>query len=119
MDEDEDTVGGVCVATNVKCIIEAINMISNREEIIDEFKKCYGYNARFKDGQLEAIEAVLNLNRILVVQKTGWGKSLVYFLATKMLRKYQEKFTLIISPLLVLMNNQIDSAAKLGLNVPV
>ncbi len=87
-------------------------------EIISEFKKYYGQNASFKEGQLEAIEAVLNNQRTLVVQKTGWGKSLVYFLATKMLRKSNpKKFTIIISPLLVLMNNQIESAAKLELDV--
>lgn len=89
----------------------------SREEIISEFKKYYGKDAAFKEGQLEAIEAVLGDERTLVVQKTGWGKSLVYFLATKMIRKEQNKFTLIISPLLVLMNNQIDSAAKLELDV--
>lgn len=92
-------------------------MIYNREEIISEFKKSYGNNASFKEGQLEAVEAVLEAQRTLVVQKTGWGKSLVYFLATKMIRKNQNKFTLIISPLLVLMNNQIDSAAQLELDV--
>jgi ATP-dependent DNA helicase RecQ len=89
----------------------------SREEIIREFKKYYGENAAFKEDQLEAIEAVLEAKRTLVVQKTGWGKSLVYFLATKMIRKNQNKFTLIISPLLVLMNNQIDSAAKLEMDV--
>lgn len=89
----------------------------NREEIISEFKKYYGNDASFKEGQLEAVEAVLEAKRTLVVQKTGWGKSLVYFLATKMIRKNQNKFTLIISPLLVLMNNQIESAAQLQLDV--
>lgn len=89
----------------------------NNLEIISELKKYYGEGAQFKEGQLEAIEAVLRGERTLVVQKTGWGKSLVYFLATKMLRKQQNKFTLIISPLLALMNNQIDSAARLELNV--
>lgn len=54
----------------------------------------------------------------MVVQKTGWGKSLVYFLATKLLKeKKRDGITLIISPLLALMNNQIDSAQRLGLNV--
>ena len=90
-----------------------------REEIISEFKKYYGEEANFKEGQLEAIEAVLDEKRTLVVQKTGWGKSLVYFMATKMIRKNQKKFSLIISPLKALMNNQIDSAANLGLNVKI
>lgn len=92
-------------------------MICDRNAIISELKRSYGQNASFREGQLEEIEAVLNGKRSLVVQKTGWGKSLVYFLATKMIRKNNKKFTLIISPLLALMNNQIDSAAKLELDV--
>lgn len=87
-------------------------------EIISEFKKYYGNDAAFKEGQLEAVEAVLNDQRTLVVQKTGWGKSLVYFLATKMIRKRNpQKFSIIISPLLALMNNQIESATQLELDV--
>lgn len=50
-----------------------------REEIISEIKKYYGEEESFKEGQLEAIEAVLDEKRALVVQKTGWGKSLVSF----------------------------------------
>ena len=81
-------------------------------------RESYGENAKFREGQKEAIEAVVNEKRTLVVQKTGWGKSLVYFLATKLLKeKKRDGITLIISPLLALMNNQIDSAQRLGLNV--
>lgn len=87
------------------------------EVLTKELKKSYGENAEYREGQLEAIMAVLDGKRTLVVQKTGWGKSLVYFMATKMIRKKSLKFTLIISPLLVLMDNQIDSALKLNLNV--
>lgn len=50
------------------------------------------------------------------MQKTGWGKSLLYFLSTKILRKEGKGFTLVISPLLALMNNQIESANNFGLN---
>lgn len=89
----------------------------NREYIISQFKSCYGTNAKFREGQLEAIECAVQGERILVVQKTGWGKSLVYFLTTKLLREQGMGLTLIVSPLLVLMNNQIDAANKLGLNV--
>ena len=74
-------------------------------ELMEELKNCYGENAEFREGQMEAIMAVLEGKRTLVVQKTGWGKSLVYFMATKMIRKKSEKFSLIISPLLVLMEN--------------
>ncbi len=86
-------------------------------ELQEELKKYYGEDALFREGQEEAIENVLKGKRTLVVQKTGWGKSLVYFLATKILRKDRSGFTLIISPLLALMNNQIDSAARLSLQV--
>ena len=86
-------------------------------ELLAELKKYYGENAVFREGQEEAIQAVLQGKRTLVVQKTGWGKSLVYFLAAKMLRKERPIVTLIISPLLSLMNNQIDSAKKLELQV--
>jgi len=50
-------------------------------------RESYGENAKFREGQKEAIEAVVNEKRTLVVQKTGWGKSLVYFLATKLLKE--------------------------------
>ena len=88
------------------------------DRIYEILKESYGENAEFREGQKEAIEAVVNGKRTLVVQKTGWGKSLVYFLATKLLKeKERDGITLIISPLLALMNNQIDSAQRLGLNV--
>jgi len=87
------------------------------EELLKELKNTYGQAAEFRDGQKEAIQSILNGKRLLIVQKTGWGKSLVYFLATKMLRNKDKGVTLIISPLLALMNNQIDSANKLGLHV--
>ena len=88
------------------------------DRIYEILKESYGENAEFREGQKEAIEAVVNGKRTLVVQKTGWGKSLVYFLATKLLKeKKRDGITLIISPLLALMNNQIDSAQRLGLNV--
>lgn len=86
-------------------------------ELRKELKKYYGETAEFREGQEEAIECLLNNQRLLVVQSTGWGKSLVYFLATKMLRKRAGGFALIISPLLALMNNQIESAARLSMRV--
>ena len=88
------------------------------DRIYEILRESYGENAKFREGQKEAIEAVVNGKRTLVVQKTGWGKSLVYFLATKLLKeKERDGITLIISPLLALMNNQIDSAKKMGINV--
>ena len=88
------------------------------DRIYEILRESYGENTKFREGQKEAIEAVVNGKRTLVVQKTGWGKSLVYFLSAKLLKeKKKDGITLIISPLLALMNNQIDSAKKLGINV--
>ncbi|NET56013.1 MAG: RecQ family ATP-dependent DNA helicase [Symploca sp. SIO2E6] len=72
--------------------------------------------ADFRDGQWEAIAALIeNKSRLLVVQRTGWGKSLVYFLATRLLRDQGAGFTLLISPLLALMRNQIAAAERIGI----
>ncbi|HEY5234349.1 MAG TPA: DEAD/DEAH box helicase [Verrucomicrobiae bacterium] len=66
--------------------------------------------ATFRAGQLEAIEHLIERRgSLLVVQRTGWGKSNVYFIAAKLLREQQAGPTLIISPLLALMRNQIAS----------
>ena len=73
-------------------------------------RQAYGKNAEFRDGQLEAIMAVVQSKRVFVVQKTGWGKSIIYFLSTKILRDKGRGLTIIISPLLALMNNQLYSA---------
>ena len=71
----------------------------------------------FRDGQWEAIDALVNQNhKLLVVQRTGWGKSSVYFISTKIFRDRNMGPTIIVSPLLALMRNQIDSARRLGIN---
>jgi ATP-dependent DNA helicase RecQ len=73
-------------------------------------------NADFRDAQWEAIEELLlNKSRLLVVQRTGWGKSLVYFLATRLLTDQGAGCTLLISPLLALMRNQIAAAQRIGI----
>lgn len=79
-------------------------------------KDAYGPDAEFRDGQLEAIVSVVEKRKTLVVQKTGWGKSIVYFIATKILREKGAGPTIIISPLLALMKNQVDSAALIGID---
>ena len=72
--------------------------------------------ATFHDDQWPAIEAlVAERARLLVVQRTGWGKSMVYFVATKLLREAGAGPTLILSPLLALMRNQVEAAQRLGL----
>jgi ATP-dependent DNA helicase RecQ len=73
-------------------------------------------DAEFRAGQLEAIrDVVADRARVLCVQRTGWGKSAVYFIATALLRDAGAGPTLIVSPLLALMRNQIAAAERLGL----
>lgn len=73
--------------------------------------------AEFRGGQWEAIDALVNRReRLLVVQRTGWGKSSVYFIATRILRVRGRGPTLIVSPLLALMRNQIEAAERLGVS---
>ena len=73
-------------------------------------------DAEFRDGQWEAIDALVNRReRLLVVQRTGWGKSAVYFIATRILRDRGRGPTLIVSPLLALMRNQIEAAGRIGI----
>ena len=82
-------------------------------------REVYGERAEFREGQYEAIESTLTHHRSLVVQKTGWGKSLVYFVCTRILRESGHGVTLIVSPLLALMENQLRSAETFGLHCAV
>ncbi|MHA7126569.1 RecQ family ATP-dependent DNA helicase [Janibacter indicus] len=69
----------------------------------------------FRDGQLEAIEALVGGGRrVLVVQRTGWGKSAVYFVASRLQRARGAGPALIVSPLLALMRDQIAAAERAG-----
>jgi ATP-dependent DNA helicase RecQ len=73
-------------------------------------------NATFRNDQEVAIKTLVeDSNRLLVVQKTGWGKSFVYFIAAKMLREHGLGTALLVSPLLSLMRNQIQAARRMGL----
>src|SRR5215204_1883455 len=73
--------------------------------------------AVFREGQEGAVAHVVNgRGRLLVVQKTGWGKSFVYFIATKLLREQRMGPAILISPLLSLMRNQIAAAERMGVN---
>ncbi len=72
-------------------------------------------HAIFRDGQEEAIQQITDgVHRLLVVQKTGWGKSFVYFISTKILREAGCGPALLVSPLLALMRNQIAAAERMG-----
>lgn len=92
------------------------NIKTQAEQILHEF---IGKDKSFRSGQYEAIEATLTNKRTLVVQRTGWGKSMVYFICAKLLRNQKKGITIIISPLISLMNNQIASAEKIGLRCDV
>jgi ATP-dependent DNA helicase RecQ len=72
-------------------------------------------NANFRDSQEEAIRHVVEgRGRLLVVQRTGWGKSFVYFIAIKLLREGGAGPALLVSPLIALMRNQIAAAERMG-----
>ncbi|MBN3053873.1 ATP-dependent DNA helicase RecG, partial [Pectobacterium brasiliense] len=72
--------------------------------------------AQIRDGQWEAIDSLDNRQqKLVVVQRTGWGKRSVYFNSTKIFRERGMRTTIIESPLLSLMINQIDSAWRLGI----
>jgi ATP-dependent DNA helicase RecQ len=72
-------------------------------------------DASFRKGQEDAIRHIVEgKGRLLVVQKTGWGKSFVYFIAAKLLREEGAGPALLISPLLALMRNQIAAAKRMG-----
>ena len=75
-----------------------------------------GPHAQLRDDQWSAIDALVNQRkRMLVVQRTGWGKSAVYFIAAKLLRNQGAGPSIIVSPLLALMRNQVDAAARAGI----
>jgi ATP-dependent DNA helicase RecQ len=75
-----------------------------------------GPEATFREHQLEAVrDLAADHARVLCVQRTGWGKSAVYFVATALLRERGAGPTLIVSPLLALMRNQVAAAERLGL----
>jgi ATP-dependent DNA helicase RecQ len=76
-----------------------------------------GPHATLRDDQWTAIEAlVAQRSRVLLVQRTGFGKSAVYFVSTALLRARGSGPTIIVSPLLALMRNQIDAAAAAGIS---
>ncbi|MGC4803874.1 DEAD/DEAH box helicase [Micromonospora sp. DT233] len=88
-----------------------------RERAEAVLRRLAGEHARLREDQWRAIEAlVIDRRRVLCVQRTGWGKSAVYFVATALLRERGEHGpTVIVSPLLALMRNQVESAARAGI----
>ncbi len=91
-------------------------VVDTRQRATQLLKTVAGSDAEFRSGQYEAIEALVDeRRRALVVQRTGWGKSAVYFIATRLLRERGAGPTVIVSPLLALMRNQIAMTQGLGL----
>jgi ATP-dependent DNA helicase RecQ len=87
-----------------------------RKEAEGHLRALAGEHARLREDQWAAISAlVVRRQRALVVQRTGWGKSAVYFIATALLRERGEGPTVIVSPLLALMRNQVEAAERAGI----
>ena len=87
-----------------------------RAEAEDRLRALAGEQARLRDDQWTAIRAlVADRHRALVVQRTGWGKSAVYFTATALLRARGSGPSVIVSPLIALMRNQIEAAGRAGI----
>ena len=87
-----------------------------RDEAERHLRALAGEGARLRDDQWTAISALTSARRrALVVQRTGWGKSAVYFVATALLRARGAGPTVIVSPLLALMRNQVDAAGRAGI----
>ncbi|CQD23675.1 ATP-dependent DNA helicase [Mycolicibacterium conceptionense] len=89
--------------------------MATREQAQSILEQLAGPAAVLRDDQWAAIEAlVVQRRRALVVQRTGWGKSAVYFIAAKLLRASGRGPTVIVSPLLALMRNQVAAAERAG-----
>jgi ATP-dependent DNA helicase RecQ len=87
-----------------------------RDEAEKYLRALAGEDARLREDQWTAIRAlVADRRRALVVQRTGWGKSAVYFIATALLRARGAGPTVIVSPLLALMRNQVEAADRAGI----
>jgi ATP-dependent DNA helicase RecQ len=87
-----------------------------RAEAEEVLRALAGPGALLRPDQWRAIEAlVVDLRRVLCVQRTGWGKSAVYFIATALRRRRGAGPTVIVSPLLALMRNQVDAAVRAGI----
>jgi ATP-dependent DNA helicase RecQ len=86
-------------------------------ELDDHIRALAGPEARARPEQLAAVQAVVaGRRRTLLVARTGFGKSAVYFSATRMLRDRGWGPTVVVSPLLALMRDQVDAARRLGLS---
>ncbi|NJQ01955.1 RecQ family ATP-dependent DNA helicase [Streptomyces zingiberis] len=95
---------------------DTLDLRAEADAVLAELVGAPEGSARLREDQWQAVEALVReRRRALVVQRTGWGKSAVYFVATALLRRRGSGPTVIISPLLALMRNQVESAARAGI----
>jgi ATP-dependent DNA helicase RecQ len=96
--------------------MDNLDLRAEADAILAELVGAPGGPARLREDQWLAVAALVEeRRRALVVQRTGWGKSAVYFVATALLRRRGSGPTVIVSPLLALMRNQVESAARAGI----
>ncbi|HEX5566364.1 MAG TPA: DEAD/DEAH box helicase [Streptomyces sp.] len=96
--------------------MDNLELRTEADAVLAELVGAPGGPARLREDQWQAVAALVEEHRrALVVQRTGWGKSAVYFVATALLRRRGSGPTVIVSPLLALMRNQVESAARAGI----
>ncbi|MGW3289522.1 RecQ family ATP-dependent DNA helicase [Streptomyces sp. NPDC001002] len=96
--------------------MDELELRAEADAILAELVGDPGGSARLREDQWQAVSALVeDRRRALVVQRTGWGKSAVYFVATALLRRRGSGPTVIVSPLLALMRNQVEAAERAGI----
>lgn len=106
----------IVVAIGLHGGMDTLELRTEADTILAELVGDPGGSARLREDQWQAVSALVeDRRRALVVQRTGWGKSAVYFVATALLRRRGAGPTVIISPLLALMRNQVEAAARAGI----
>ena len=96
--------------------MDVLELRAEADAILAELVGAPGGSARLREDQWQAVAALVEeRRRALVVQRTGWGKSAVYFVATALLRRRGSGPTVIVSPLLALMRNQVEAAERAGI----
>ncbi|OLZ63536.1 recombinase RecQ [Streptomyces sp. IMTB 2501] len=96
--------------------MDTLELRAEADAVLAELVGAPEGSARLREDQWRAVAALVEeRRRALVVQRTGWGKSAVYFVATALLRRRGAGPTVIVSPLLALMRNQVESAARAGI----
>ncbi|MFE2266091.1 RecQ family ATP-dependent DNA helicase [Streptomyces griseosporeus] len=96
--------------------MDNVELRAEADAVLAELVGAPAGGARLREDQWQAVAALVREHRrALVVQRTGWGKSAVYFVATALLRRRGAGPTVIVSPLLALMRNQVEAAERAGI----